>query len=147
MAQTLERLKKRPEFLRVAAGRRKWATPGVVLQVAVRRHEPDDAVPADGIRVGGVHADGIRVGYTASRKVGGAVARNRARRRLRAAAATVLPQHAASGADYVMIARAGTLKRPFAELVGDLEEALRRLQMWQAAPPGEDPETTSGRRS
>ncbi len=135
MARALGRLKTRPEFLHVAAARRKWATPGLVLQVAGRK-------PIARARGGPVPAEAVRVGYTASRKVGGSVVRNRALRRLRAAAATVLPLHAAAGADYVVIARAGTVRRPFPALLADLEEALRRLHVWQAAPPRD--EATSG---
>jgi ribonuclease P protein component len=69
----------------------------------------------------------MRVGFTASRKVGNAVVRNRAKRRLRAAAAQVLPEQGRPGSDYVLIARAGTTDRPFSELIADLERALRRL--------------------
>jgi ribonuclease P protein component len=76
-------------------------------------------------------AEPVRVGYTASRRVGGAVERNRARRRLRAAVAAVMPQHARQGHDYVVVARTETLRRPFPALVHDLETALRRLDMWQ----------------
>lgn len=123
----LGQLKKRPEFLRVAAGRRKWAMPGLVLQVAPRGHVVATRRPAPA-------ADTIRVGYTASRKVGGAVSRNRAKRRLRAVATAVLTHHAATGTDYVMIARAGTLSRPYMALVTDLEEALRRLHVWRVDP-------------
>ena len=72
-----------------------------------------------------------RVGFTASRKVGNAVARNRARRRLRAVATATLPVHAALGHDYVIIGRAATLKRPYGALVTDLEAALRRLGAWR----------------
>ena len=71
----------------------------------------------------------IRVGYTASRKVGNAVARNRARRRLRAAVAEVMG-HAREATDYVVIARRGTLTRPFDGLTGDLERALERVGAW-----------------
>lgn len=67
------------------------------------------------------------MGYTASRRVGNAVARNRAKRRLRAAAAAVLPAHGRDSMDYVLIARAGTGARPYAELLADLEGALRQL--------------------
>jgi ribonuclease P protein component len=73
-----------------------------------------------------------RIGFTASRKVGIAVARNRARRRLRAAAGEVIPRHAAPGHDYVMIARAGTLTRPYQALVEDLKTALRRLGVYRS---------------
>jgi ribonuclease P protein component len=68
---------------------------------------------------------GIRVGFTASRRVGGAVVRNRAKRRLRAAASNVLAYEARPRIDYVLIARAGTADRPFAALVADLQSALR----------------------
>jgi ribonuclease P protein component len=66
----------------------------------------------------------IRVGFTASRKIGNAVARNRARRRLKAAAQQVLPLYGLPGNDYVLVARRETLTRPFGELLGDLETAL-----------------------
>jgi ribonuclease P protein component len=108
------RLKRRPEFLAVAASRRRWVAPGLILQAARR---PEDSelplVP--------------RIGFTASRKVGIAVVRNRARRRLKAAAEQVLPLHGAPGFDYVAIARGETIARPFAELVADFATALDRL--------------------
>ena len=69
----------------------------------------------------------VRVGFTASRKVGNAVVRNRAKRRLRAIAAEVLPQMGHPGTDYVLVARATANQRPYAELLGDLEGALRQL--------------------
>ena len=64
------------------------------------------------------------MGFTASRKVGPAVARNRARRRLRAAVAEVMPRLGERGMDYVVIARAETVKRPYALILSDLETAL-----------------------
>jgi len=67
------------------------------------------------------------MGFTASRKVGGAVERNRAKRRLRAAAAAILPLSAREGHDYVLIARAATISRPFAELGRDLTTALAAI--------------------
>jgi ribonuclease P protein component len=115
----LSRLKRRAEFLRVAGGRRKWAAPGLVLQA--RRREAD--------------GNGIRIGFTASRKVGGAVVRNRARRRLKAAAEQVMARHAAPATDYVIIARGLTPTRPFAALLADLEIALKRLDAWQEGAP------------
>jgi ribonuclease P protein component len=66
----------------------------------------------------------VRFGVTASRKVGGAVLRNRAKRRLRAAAAAILPLSGRAGHDYVLIARVATLSRPFAALMGDLSSAV-----------------------
>jgi ribonuclease P protein component len=115
----LPRLTRRAEFLRVAAARRKYVAPGLILQAAAG----PVCSPAEPI---------WRVGFTASRKVGNAVARNRARRRLRAAAAQVLPAHAASGHDYVVIARQETLKRPFGDLLGDLAQGLKRLGVYRA---------------
>jgi ribonuclease P protein component len=106
-------LKSRAEFLRVAASRQKAVTPGLILQAASR--------PV-GDRTGAA-----RVGFTASRKVGNAVLRNRAKRRLRAAAAQILAREARPLTDYVLIARQATARRPFAALLGDLETALRRL--------------------
>lgn len=69
-----------------------------------------------------------RVGYTCSKKVGNAVARNRAKRRLRAAAAEILPGSARPGWDYVLIGRAETTaSRPFAALLDDLSSAVARV--------------------
>ncbi len=82
---------------------------------------------AEGARV----APCIGVGYTVSRKVGGAVQRNRAKRRLRAAVASIMPYHAKPGFDFVVVGRVETVARPFNRLVGDLEQALRRLSAWR----------------
>ena len=110
----LVRLKTRADFLRIAAGSRRAVRPGLVLQAA--------PCPA---RKSGALA--VRVGFTASRKVGNAVIRNRAKRRLRAAASEVLGRDGRKGTDYVLIARAGTGERTYAELVGDLAAALRQI--------------------
>ncbi|QCO14820.1 ribonuclease P protein component [Azospirillum brasilense] len=115
------RLKRRPEFLAVAGTRRKHVAPGLILQV--RRHDERQR-PAPG-------EPPIRLGLTASRKVGNAVVRNRARRRLREAARQILVAHAAPGHDFVLVARAATAERPWTELVGDLIAALKRLGLWR----------------
>lgn len=116
----LGRLLKRPEFLAAAAGNRKWAARGLVLQALQQpRNANEDAETH--------RNDGIRVGFTASRRVGNAVARNRAKRRLRAVAAEILPLQAAHNTDYVLIARSATLDRPYADLLADLRLALKKV--------------------
>ncbi len=120
IATRIGRLKCRPEFLAVAGTRRKWVAPGLILQV--RRHDHRQAPSAPGPTV--------RFGLTASKKVGNAVARNRARRRLRDAATDVLLTHAIPGHDFVVIARVETVSRRFADLKADLALGLRRLGVW-----------------
>ena len=113
------RLKRRADFLRVAAARRKWAAPGLILQVSPQPErnptEPDPAFP-------------VRVGFTASRKVGNAVMRNRARRRLKAVVAELMGRHAKPGHDLVLIARTATCDCPFEDLKRDLLQSLKRTK-------------------
>lgn len=104
------RIKKRRDFLRAARGR-SIALPGLMLQARARVEETGPA----------------RAGFTVTKKVGNAVTRNRARRRLKAAAAGVLPGRARPGWDYVLVGRAQTLTRPFPLLIFDLETAMARL--------------------
>lgn len=118
------RLRKRAEFLTVAKGE-SAARPGVVVQMRLRAGEAD-----------------MRAGFTATRKIGGAVARNRAKRRLREAARALLPRLGAPGADYVFIARAETALRPWARLLDDVESALIRLS---AASPSAAPRRARSR--
>jgi len=106
-------LTRRADFLAAARARRQ-ARPGLLVQG--RRRDAAEA------------GDGVRVGYTCSKKVGNAVARNRAKRRLRAAARAVLPGLGRPGWDYVLIGRpAATAGRPFTLLCDDLASALAAL--------------------
>jgi ribonuclease P protein component len=106
----IERMTSRPQFLAAAKGASQ-ARGAVVVQRLDR---------GDGDAV-------VRVGFTATRKVGGAVVRNRAKRRLREAARALIPTHGAPGADYVLIARMGTVARPWERLLDDVKSALTRL--------------------
>ena len=115
----VSRLKTRADFLRLARGR-KWAAPGLVLQMA----------PVEG--------DETRAGFTVTKKIGNAVVRNRAKRRLREVARAVLPLYASAGCDYVLIAREATPDRPFASLVEDLKQALRKVHGGRP-PKAEEP--------
>ncbi len=119
----LGRLKERREFL-AAAKARTAATPGFVLQARRRTARDAERLAA---KAGAAAADAPRFGFTASKKVGNAVARNRAKRRLRALAAEVGPLHARPGWDYVLIARAETTAaRPYALMRDELAGALKR---------------------
>ena len=106
----LERLKRRADFLAAAKGLA-CARGAVLAQVRDR----DDGTAA------------IRVGFTATRRIGGAVVRNRAKRRLREAARMTLPGLAKPGCDYVLIARGGVATRPWPRLLDDVKSALIRL--------------------
>ncbi|MDO5620735.1 MAG: ribonuclease P protein component [Paracoccus sp. (in: a-proteobacteria)] len=107
-------LRKRADFLRAAKARRQ-GTAGFLLQA--RQRDTSEADPQD-----------IRIGYTCSKKLGNAVARNRAKRRLREVARAILPKLGRPGWDYVLIGRPETtISRPFTDLLADLEQALTRI--------------------
>ncbi len=105
----MERLKRRHDF--VAAARAAYAAmPGLTVQA---RDRGDTDAP--------------RVGFTATKKLGNAVVRNRIKRRLREIARLHLPAEARPGHDYVLIGRQPALTRAFAELENDVASALKRL--------------------
>jgi ribonuclease P protein component len=85
----------------------------------------------------------IGAGFTATRKVGGSVVRNRCKRRLREAARLLLPDHGRAGFDYVFIARQGTAARPWPRLLDDVKSALIRLAT-EDGVPGSGYKTGSG---
>ena len=107
----VERLTRRADFLR-ARGGRSWASPCLVLQ-ARRTHDAG--------------TEAARFGFTATKRLGSAVRRNRARRRLKEAVRLTAAEHARPGFDYVVIARQGTLTHTFSDIVKELQTALRRV--------------------
>ena len=106
----IERMRKRPQFLACAKAPSS-AKGAVVVQARARD---------DGLEI-------VRAGFTATKRVGNAVVRNRARRRLREAVRLLLPQLGRPGFDYVFIARGGTAERPWVRLLDDVKSALLRL--------------------
>lgn len=108
-------LTERRDFLAAARARRAPA-PAFLLQ-ARKRREGEKALPHQ-----------IRIGFTCSKKVGNAVVRNRAKRRLRAIAREVLPGLGKPGWDYVLIGRAEkTVSRDYMDLKADLARAIDQI--------------------
>jgi ribonuclease P protein component len=110
------RLKVRAEFLKAAKA--PYQARGAVVIQARDRGDGDE----------------IRSGFTATKKIGGAVERNRAKRRLREAARVLLPLHGLPGHDYVFVARATTIDRDWAGLLDDVKAALIRLSCPKTTP-------------
>jgi ribonuclease P protein component len=111
-------IRKRADFLNANHGLR-VARPGFVLLVAP----------------GAAPEGAMRYGVTVTRKIGGAVVRNRMKRRFRALLRELLPVHGVAGADHVMIGREGGIERDFAELREDLGAALARAVAGKSDPP------------
>lgn len=109
-AFAIERLKKRAEFLACAQAP-SCARGAVVVQARPR----GDDQPL------------VRAGFTATKRIGGSVQRNRAKRRMREAARLLLPDLGRPGVDYVFIARGGVTTRPWVRLLDDMKSALIRL--------------------
>src|SRR3982750_475816 len=110
-AQRLVTIKKRADFLAANGGRR-VSTPGFILLVRDRK-DADEA---------------MRVGFTVTKKIGGAVIRNRMKRRFRALAREVIAAKGIAGADHVMIGRAKGIERDFGLLRSELESALDKAR-------------------
>ena len=118
----LETLKKRAQFLRIRGGRR-HATPAFVLEGKAR------AAPGESDLSAHSETTGARFGFTVTKKLGGAVDRNRIRRRLKAAAERAGVPRAKPNFDYVVIARRTAIDRPFDNLLDDFATALGRLHV------------------
>jgi len=109
---TIERLKKRSEFVRVQKSGRKWISKGIIIEVA----ENDQ--------------NALRTGFTVSKRVSKlAVERNLIKRRLRSIASDILPDYSAHSLDLVLVGRAGSLKRDYADLKQDLVWCLNKLDI------------------
>jgi ribonuclease P protein component len=119
------RLKRRRQFLAVAGTRYRYVAAAFVLQAGPRGATGE-----------------IGIGFTASRRIGNAVARNRARRRLRAAVGAILPGAAKPGYDYVLVARPAILTCPFNVVVSDLATAFARV-LRPRRSPGPAPDDAS----
>lgn len=119
---TIERLKKRSEFL--ACAKAPSCAKGAVLVQALAR---EDDRPL------------VRAGFTATKRIGGAVQRNRAKRRMREAARLLLPEFARPGFDYVFIARGGVTTREWPRLLDDVKSALIRLAADRERPDVKGP--------
>jgi ribonuclease P protein component len=107
----VDHLKKRADFLRAARGIRR--VEGAITLETCATPEVEAL------------AGRLRIGFTASKKIGNAVARNRAKRRLRAAASQLLPLLGRAGHDYVLVARGTAVARPFPALLSDITMALK----------------------
>jgi len=113
-------LKKRAEFLFVAQGMK---SSGRFLSLQARENTV---------------SENIRFGLTASKKVGNAVKRNRARRRLRAILQQILPKYGLKGMDYVAIARPQTIDANYKDLLDEVEFLVKRLSKRNFSKPKPD---------
>ncbi|MBS0185688.1 MAG: ribonuclease P protein component [Proteobacteria bacterium] len=102
-------LKKRFDFLKVAKEGRKAVMPSLIVQASIKK---------------GTEAAGVRFGFTATRKIGSAIIRNRARRRLRSTVDLITKERSLRPGDYVLIARHETATVPFEVLMKDFRKAL-----------------------
>ncbi|MDD3288207.1 MAG: ribonuclease P protein component [Alphaproteobacteria bacterium] len=112
----IDTIKKRSEFLAIAATGKKWVARGLLLQVGPQKDAPGK-IP--------------RFGLTASKKVGGAVVRNSARRRMRELAKEIFPLHADPKYDYVLIARVDIGLRSYSDLRRDIISGLKKFKVWK----------------
>ena len=110
--QTIQRLKKRSDFVRVQKDGRKWISKSVIIEVAENER------------------DALRAGFTVSKRVSKlAVERNLIKRRLRSIASDVLPDYCTHSLDLVMVGRVGSLKRDYVDLRQDLIWCLGKLNI------------------
>ena len=108
----LGKITKRSDYVKAARGRY-IKTSSLFLQKVKR---DDKKIP--------------RYGVTASKKIGIAVERNRAKRRIRHAIKEVLPKYGKNGYDYVVVATIKTNKVSWKTILNDLEKAFREIKQW-----------------
>lgn len=110
-------LRLRADFLKLQKNGQKWITPSFVIQISDR--SDSDSFPSTP----------PEIGFTATKKLGGAVIRNRCRRRLRAMCDEVTGDFALNGVQCAIIARSDAETREFDQMVRDLRWAFRRLNI------------------
>lgn len=116
MGKPLERLKKRSQFLLVAAEKKKYVCNGFIMQALYSADQSNQT----------------RIGFTVSRRVGNAVTRNRTKRRLRAAVRIVFNRRDQAGIDYVIIGRKSTAHTSFPQLQSDIHQAITKFTSQQS---------------
>ncbi len=127
---TLTTIKTRPDFLAVRGGV-KASCPSCLIEARQRK-----LLPAPPLRTKSKTVDPslVRFGFTVTKKLGNAVARNRIRRRLKAAILASAGSRTMAGFDYVVVARSAAFDRPFDDLVADLARCLEKLQNQTVKP-------------
>ena len=108
-------LKKRADFLLAAKSGFRFVKPAIIVQSRIRASTE-------------ISPSSIRVGFTVTKKLGNAVVRNRAKRRMREASAKITPEFGLDGCDYVLIGREPAYKGSFIHLLRDLRHAMRVLK-------------------
>lgn len=113
---SLNRITQRPDYLKIAATKRRWVTPTMLVQyMPPKNQDNSDLIPP-------------AIGFTVTKKVGNAVIRNRMRRRLKDAASRLLPNYGQQGARYVLVGREGGIDASFDKILKDLRWALEKLK-------------------
>jgi ribonuclease P protein component len=125
LSLNVTKLTKRPDYLAVAQTRRKWVTPSFIIQA--KPDCQDDQT--------------VTIGFTASKKVGNAVKRNKARRRLKEVARSTIIKHGQASWSYVFIARQSAISYPYEKIILDMIWALAKLHS------GADLKTKQNKRS
>lgn len=113
-------IKKRPDFLHAADHGRRIVKSGFVLQYVLSRRVFDPPV--------------VRAGFTASKRVGNAVSRARAKRRLRPLCAEFMAKQGVAGYDYVLVARTAILDKPYEKIRRDMKDAFKQARQTILTP-------------